>query len=53
MRPHKNEVIAALMGVMKTEAKRILDEKIVEEPYEINMAIVFGLGYPPYKEGII
>lgn len=53
VRPHKNEVIAALMGVMKTEAKRILDEKIVEEPYEINMAIVFGLGYPPYKEGII
>ena len=53
VRPHKNEVTAALMGVMKTEAKRILDENIVEQPYEINMALVFGLGYPPYKEGII
>ena len=53
VRPHKNEVIASLMGVMKTEAKRILEENIVEYPHEINMALVFGLGYPPYKDGII
>ena len=53
VRPHENEVIASLMGVMKTEAKRILEENIVEYPHEINMALVFGLGYPPYKDGII
>ena len=38
---------------MKQEAQRILDEAIVEDPYEINMAMVFGIGYPPYKKGII
>ena len=38
---------------MTEEAKKILDEQIVEEPYEINMAMVFGMGYPPYREVII
>ena len=41
------------MSVMKKEAKMILDEKIVDEPYEINMAMIFGTGYPPYKEGLV
>ena len=41
------------MEVMTKEAERILEEGIVEKPYEINMAMVFGIGYPPYREGII
>ena len=52
-RPHPDEVESQLMGVMSEEASRILEEGIVEKPYEINMAMVFGIGYPPYKSGII
>mgnify|MGYP003315379708 FL=1 len=52
-RPYPDEVESQLMGVMSEEASRILEEGIVEKPYEINMAMVFGIGYPPYKSGII
>ena len=52
-RPHPDEVESQLMEVMTKEAERILEEGIVEKPYEINMAMVFGIGYPPYRKGII
>lgn len=51
--PDAVEIEQRLIAVMKEEAQRILDEGIVEDPYEINMAMVFGIGYPPYKKGII
>ena len=41
------------MEVMTEEAERILEEGIVEKSYEINMAMVFGIGYPPYRAGIV
>ena len=52
-KPDAVEIEQRLISVMKQEAQRILDEAIVEDPYEINMAMVFGIGYPPYKKGII
>ena len=52
-KPSPTEVEERLMSVMKEEAKIVLNEKIVDEPYEINMAMIFGTGYPPYKEGIV
>ena len=51
--PDAVQIENRLISVMKQEAQRILDEAIVEDPYEINMAMVFGIGYPPYKKGII
>jgi 3-hydroxyacyl-CoA dehydrogenase/enoyl-CoA hydratase/3-hydroxybutyryl-CoA epimerase/enoyl-CoA isomerase len=51
--PPELEIEQRLIAVMKQEAQRILDESIVEDPYEINMAMIFGIGYPPYKKGII
>ena len=51
--PDAVEIEHRLISVMRQEAQRILDEAIVEDPYEINMAMVFGIGYPPYKKGII
>lgn len=52
-RPNRSDIESQLLHVMTEEAKKILDEQIVEEPYEINMAMVFGMGYPPYREVII
>ena len=59
--PEQQMALQGLVGNYSSEAevladpefRRILDENIVEQPYEINIALVFGLGYPPYKEGII
>jgi 3-hydroxyacyl-CoA dehydrogenase/enoyl-CoA hydratase/3-hydroxybutyryl-CoA epimerase/enoyl-CoA isomerase len=42
-----------LMAPMKEEAGRLLEEQIVSHPYEINMALVFGAGFPPFKGGLI
>ena len=42
-----------LMTPMKEEAQRLLEEQIVSHPYEINMALVFGAGFPPFKGGLI
>jgi len=52
-KPSPADVEKRLMSVMTEEAKTILNEKIVDEPYEINMAMIFGTGYPPYKEGLV
>ena len=38
---------------MREEAARILDEGIVNHPYEINMSMVFGAGFPPFKGGLL
>jgi len=42
-----------LMSPMKEEAGRLLEEQIVSHTYEINMALVFGAGFPPFKGGLI
>ena len=42
-----------LMEPMKAEAIRLLEEGIVSHPYEINMSLVFGAGFPPFKGGLI
>ena len=41
------------MTPMREEAARILDEGIVNHPYEINMSMVFGAGFPPFKGGLL
>ena len=41
------------MSPMKEEAEKLLEEQIVNHPYEVNMALVFGAGYPPFKGGLL
>ena len=47
------EIQERLMAPMREEAYRILDEGIVNHPYEINMSMVFGAGFPPFKGGLL
>ena len=47
------EIQDRLMTPMKDEAVRILEEGIVNYPYEINMSMVFGAGFPPFKGGLL
>ncbi len=46
------EVIARMMVPMATELARCLEEGIVETPYEADMALVYGLGFPPFRGGV-
>jgi 3-hydroxyacyl-CoA dehydrogenase/enoyl-CoA hydratase/3-hydroxybutyryl-CoA epimerase/enoyl-CoA isomerase len=48
----EQEVIARLMIPMANEAIRCLEEGIVASAAEADMALVYGLGFPPFKGGI-
>lgn len=46
------EIIARMMVPMATELMRCLDEGIVGSAAEADMALVYGLGFPPFRGGI-
>ncbi|MCF2947342.1 fatty acid oxidation complex subunit alpha FadB [Paraglaciecola aquimarina] len=48
----KEQIIARLMIPMANEAIRCLEEGIVDSAAEADMALLYGLGFPPFKGGI-
>ncbi|WP_158965684.1 fatty acid oxidation complex subunit alpha FadB [Paraglaciecola sp. L3A3] len=48
----KDEIIARMMIPMANEAIRCLEEGIVASAAEADMALIYGLGFPPFKGGI-
>lgn len=45
------EIIARMMIPMMNEVARCLEEGIVDSPAEADMALVYGLGFPPFHGG--
>lgn len=53
---HKMSIEAiqfVLFDALHNEAVRLLSEQVAESPQELDMATVFGMGYPPYRGGPI
>ncbi len=48
----QDEIIARLMIPMANEALRCLEEGIVASAAEADMALLYGLGFPPFRGGI-
>ncbi|QFT55481.1 fatty acid oxidation complex subunit alpha FadB [Microbulbifer sp. THAF38] len=48
----KDEVIERMMVPMATELARCLEEGIVDSPAEADMALIYGIGFPPFRGGI-
>ncbi|MDB4511885.1 fatty acid oxidation complex subunit alpha FadB [Arenicella sp.] len=48
----KDEIIARMMIPMATELARCLEEGIVDSVEEADMALVYGVGFPPFRGGI-
>jgi len=46
------EIIARVMVPMANEAIRCLEEGIVASAAEADMALLYGLGFPPFRGGI-
>lgn len=46
------DIIARMMIPMATELVRCLEEQIVASPAEADMALIYGLGFPPFRGGI-
>ncbi len=47
------DVIDRVMLAMINEAARCLEEKIVTNPGYLDMAMVFGVGFPPFRGGLL
>ena len=37
---------------MLMESSRCLEDNIVETPMEVDMGLIYGLGFPPFRGGI-
>jgi len=48
----REEIVERLMLPMLLESSRVLEEGIVATPVEVDMALVYGLGFPPFRGGI-
>ncbi|HCM38726.1 MAG: multifunctional fatty acid oxidation complex subunit alpha [Bdellovibrionales bacterium GWC1_52_8] len=45
------EIIDRMMLPMIIECSRCLEDKIVPTPAEVDMGLIFGLGFPPFRGG--
>ncbi len=46
------EIVERMMLPMLLESSRVLEEGIVATPVELDMALLYGLGFPPFRGGI-
>jgi len=49
----KNEIIDRLILVMLNEAARCLDEGIVESAEVLDLGMIMGTGFPPFRGGLL
>jgi 3-hydroxyacyl-CoA dehydrogenase/enoyl-CoA hydratase/3-hydroxybutyryl-CoA epimerase/3-hydroxyacyl-CoA dehydrogenase/enoyl-CoA hydratase/3-hydroxybutyryl-CoA epimerase/enoyl-CoA isomerase len=47
------EITDRLFLPMLTEASRVLSEGIVREPADVDMGLILGIGFPPFRGGIL
>ena len=45
------EIVARCMIPMVNEVARCIEEKIVATPFEADMALIYGIGFPPFRGG--
>ena len=48
----REDIIARMMLPMATEMARCLEEGIVESAAEADLALLYGLGFPPFRGGV-
>lgn len=51
--PPPEEMVDRALFLMVNEAARCLSEHIVEEPSSIDMALILGIGFPPFRGGLL
>jgi 3-hydroxyacyl-CoA dehydrogenase/enoyl-CoA hydratase/3-hydroxybutyryl-CoA epimerase/enoyl-CoA isomerase len=47
------EITERLFLPMLTEASRVLTEGIVRDPADVDMGLILGIGFPPFRGGLL
>ncbi len=47
------EIAERLVALMREETGRVLDEGIVSRPEDIDLAMILGTGFPPFRGGLL
>ncbi len=48
-----SEIVERMMIPLITESVRCLEEKIVETPMEVDLGVIYGIGFPPFHGGVL
>ncbi len=48
-----DEIQKRLMAVMIAEAKRCVEEKVVASEDDVDVGMIFGTGFPPFRGGLV
>lgn len=51
--PSAEEITDRLFLPMLLEATRVVEEGIVREPADVDMGLILGIGFPPFRGGIL
>lgn len=46
-------IVDRVLGLMLNEAARCLEEGIVASPEDLDLALTFGIGFPPFRGGLL
>ncbi|RXK33884.1 hypothetical protein BBD39_07160 [Arsenophonus endosymbiont of Bemisia tabaci Asia II 3] len=49
----EQDIIMRMMILMINDVVRCLDEHIIASPAEADIALVYGLGFPPFRGGAV
>lgn len=52
-RKQEGEIQDRLILAMLNEAVRCLQEGVIEDPRQLDLALIFGIGFPPFRGGIL
>ncbi|MDX1998722.1 MAG: 3-hydroxyacyl-CoA dehydrogenase family protein, partial [Thermoanaerobaculia bacterium] len=50
--PDADTIVLRMVTRMVDEAARCLDEQVVATPGELDLAMIFGTGFPPFRGGL-
>jgi 3-hydroxyacyl-CoA dehydrogenase / enoyl-CoA hydratase / 3-hydroxybutyryl-CoA epimerase len=51
--PSPETILDRVLGLMVNEAARCLEEGVVASAEDVDLALVFGIGFPPFRGGLL